>query len=167
MIFSLAAGALADSLDRRRVMLAAQCLMMAVSVGLAVIALTDQMAPWLLLAFTFLIGCGTALHNPSWQASLGDIVIREDIPAAVTLNSMAFNIMRSVGPAIGGVIVAAAGAATAFALNAVSYIPLIIALARWKHRRLPSSLPREAFRHAISAGLRQSSKTRKYLRSQH
>ncbi len=154
MIFSLAAGALADSLDRRRVMLAAQCLMMAVSVALAVIALTDQMAPWLLLAFTFLIGCGTALHNPSWQASLGDIVLREDIPAAVTLNSMAFNIMRSVGPAIGGVIVAAAGAATAFALNAVSYIPLIIALARWKHRRLPSSLPRETFRHAISAGLR-------------
>ena len=154
MIFSLAAGALADSLDRRRVMLAAQCLMMAVSVAFAVIALTDQMAPWLLLAFTFLIGCGTALHNPSWQAALGDIVLREDIPAAITLNSMAFNIMRSVGPAIGGVIVAAAGAATAFALNAVSYIPLIIALARWKHRSLPSSLPRESFRHAISAGLR-------------
>jgi MFS family permease len=100
MIFSLAAGALADSHDRRRVMLAAQCLMMAVSVALAVIALTDQMVPWLLLAFTFLIGCGTALHNPSWQASLGDIVLREDIPAAVTLNSMAFNITRSVGPAI-------------------------------------------------------------------
>ena len=135
-------------------MLAAQCLMMAVSVALVGIALTDQMAPWLLLAFTFLIGCGTALHNPSWQASLGDIVVREDIPAAVTLNSMAFNIMRSVGPAVGGVIVAAAGAATAFALNAVSYIPLIIALARWKHRRPPSSLPRESFRHAISAGLR-------------
>ena len=154
MIFSLAAGALADSLDRRRIMLAAQCLMMVMSVALAVIALTDQMTPWLLLAFTFLIGCGTALHNPSWQASLGDIVPREDIPAAVTLNSMAFNIMRSVGPAVGGVIVAAAGAGTAFALNAVSYIPLIIALARWKHHRLPSSLPREAFRHAISAGLR-------------
>jgi MFS family permease len=154
MIFSLAAGALADSLDRRRVMLAAQCLMMVVSVALAALALTDQVTPWLLLAFTFLIGCGTALHNPSWQASIGDIVPREDIPAAVTLNSMAFNLMRSLGPAIGGVIVAAAGAAAAFAFNAVSYAPLIIALARWKHRRIPSSLPREAFRPAVAAGLR-------------
>jgi hypothetical protein len=67
---------------------------------------------------------------------------------------MAFNMMRSVGPAIGGLVVAAAGAAAAFAFNAVSYIPLIVALARWKHRRIPSSLPREAFGHAVSAGLR-------------
>ncbi|WP_011581986.1 MULTISPECIES: MFS transporter [Chelativorans] len=154
MIFSLAAGALADNIDRRRIMLTAQLLMMLVSVVLAYFAMAGMMTPWLLLAFTFLIGCGTALHNPSWQASMGDIVPKEDIPAAVTLNSMAFNIMRSVGPAIGGFIVAVAGAATAFALNAVSYIPLIIALMRWKHRRLPSSLPREAFAHAISAGLR-------------
>ncbi|WEX10441.1 MFS transporter [Chelativorans sp. AA-79] len=154
MIFSLAAGALADNIDRRRIMLAAQSLMMFVSVVLALFALAGMMTPWLLLAFTFLIGCGTALHNPSWQASMGDIVPREDIPAAVTLNSMAFNLMRSVGPAIGGLIVAVAGAAMAFAFNAVSYIPLIIALMRWKHRRLPASLPREAFAHAISAGLR-------------
>ncbi|WP_309086492.1 MFS transporter [Chelativorans sp.] len=154
MIFSLAAGALADNLDRRRVMLTAQILMMVVSVALAAFAFMNVMTPWLLLAFTFLIGCGTALHNPSWQASMGDIVPRADIPAAVTLNSMAFNLMRSVGPALGGVVVAAAGAAFAFAINAVSYLPIILALARWKHRRLPTGLPREAFGHAISAGLR-------------
>lgn len=154
MIFSLAAGALADSLDRRRIMLVGQTFMMAVSVALAVLALAGQMTPWLLLGFTFLIGCGTALHNPSWQASMGDIVPREDIPAAVTLNSMAFNLMRSVGPALGGMVVAAGGAAAAFAFNAVSYLPLIAALARWKHRRIPSTLPREAFGHAIGAGLR-------------
>lgn len=154
MIFSLAAGALADSLDRRGVMLAAQGLMMIVSIMLAIFALTDQVTPWLLLGFTFLIGCGTALHNPSWQASMGDIVPREDIPAAVTLNSMAFNLMRSVGPAIGGLVVATGGAAVAFAFNALSYIPLITALAFWKHRRIPSSLPREAFGHAVWAGLR-------------
>jgi len=154
MLFSLAAGALADSFDRRSVMLTAQSLMMVVSLALAAMAFADMMTPWLLLAFTFLIGCGTALHNPSWQASMGDMVPREDIPAAVTLNSMAFNLMRSVGPAIGGFIVAAAGAAVAFAFNAVSYIPLLLALLRWKHRRLKATLPRETFGHAISSGLR-------------
>jgi MFS family permease len=154
MIFSLAAGALADSFDRRRLMLVAQGSMMAVSVALAILAIAGQITPWLLLAFTFLLGCGTALHNPSWQSSIGDIVPRGDIPAAVTLNSMAFNLVRSVGPAIGGLMVAAGGAATAFAFNAVSYMPLIIALLRWKRDPVKSSLPRESFGSAIWAGLR-------------
>lgn len=154
MLFSLAAGALADNLDRRRIMLVAQTLMMVVSAGLAFLAFSGGMTPWLLLAFTFMIGCGTALHNPSWQASMGDIVPREDIPQAVSLNAMSFNIMRSIGPALGGAIVAAAGVAVAFVLNAVSYIPLLYALSRWKHRRPPSSIPREQFGSAMSAGLR-------------
>lgn len=154
MIFSLAAGALADSFDRRNIMLTAQIAMMVVSAGLAIFAVTGLLTPWWLLTFTFLIGCGTALHNPSWQASMGDIVPREDLPGAVTLNSVSYNLMRSLGPAVGGLIVALAGAATAFALNAVSYIALIIALIRWKPQRVPSTLPREAFGSAISAGLR-------------
>ncbi|NYT62970.1 MFS transporter [Alcaligenaceae bacterium] len=154
MIFSLAAGALADSFDRRNIMLTAQIVMMLVSAGLAIFAFTGLLTPWLLLAFTFFIGCGTALHNPSWQASMGDIVPREDLPAAVTLNGVSYNLMRSLGPAIGGIIVALAGAALAFALNAVSYIALIIALVRWKPQRAPRGLPREAFGSAISAGLR-------------
>ena len=110
--------------------------------------MTNQITPWLILAFTFLIGCGVALRNPSWQAAMGDIVPRDDIPAAVTLNSMAFNLTRSVGPALGGLVVAAAGAASAFALNALSCIPLIVALTRWKHlgnlpnfRARPSGTP--------------------------
>jgi MFS family permease len=153
MIFSLAAGALADSFDRRRLMLLAQCAMMAASAALAILALADLVTPWSLLILTFLIGCGTALHNPPWQSSIGDLVPREDIAAAVTLNSMAFNLMRSIGPAIGGLIVAAWGAAAAFALNAISYGPLIFALARWKRDRTASILPREAFGHAIWAGI--------------
>ena len=154
MIFSLAAGALADNFDRRNIMLAAQVLMMLVSAVLAVFAISGMLSPWLLLAFTFFIGCGTALHNPSWQASMGDLVPREDLPGAVTLNSMSYNLMRSVGPAVGGLIVALAGAAFAFALNAISYIALIYALWRWKPQRPPRSLPREAFGSAIWAGLR-------------
>lgn len=154
MIFSLAAGALADNFDRRNIMLTAQILMTIVSTVLAVFALAGLLSPWLLLTFTFLIGCGTALHNPSWQASMGDIVPRSDLPGAVTLNSMSYNLMRSIGPAIGGMIVAIAGAAFAFALNAVSYIALIRALFHWKPQRPINTLPREAFGSAIGAGLR-------------
>jgi MFS family permease len=154
MLFSLVSGALADNFNRRSVMLVAQCFMLVVSVGLALAAYADVMTPWLLLAFTFLIGCGTALHNPSWQAAVGDMVTRDQVPAAVALNSMSFNLTRSVGPAIGGAIVAAAGAAAAFAANAVSYIALIFVLFRWKLETPTSTLPRESLGLAISAGLR-------------
>ncbi|HWK63364.1 MAG TPA: MFS transporter [Rhizobiaceae bacterium] len=154
MFFSLVSGAIADSFNRRRVMIIAQCFMLAVSVGLAACAYSGLLTPWLLLTFTFLIGCGTALNNPSWQASVGDIVGRKDLAAAVALNSVNFNLTRSVGPAIGGAIVAAAGAAAAFAVNAVSYIGLIFVLGRWKPETAASTLPRESLGSAMGAGLR-------------
>jgi MFS family permease len=154
VLFSLASGALADNFNRRGVMLVAQGFMLAVSAALAVFAYAGVMTPWLLLTFTFLIGCGTALHNPAWQAAVGDMVPRDHVPAAVALNSMSFNLTRSVGPAIGGAIVAAFGAAAAFAANAVSYIALIVVLARWQRPAAQSSLPREPFLLAVSAGLR-------------
>src|SRR5690606_29492763 len=154
MIFSVAAGALADNFDRRRIMLTAQSMLLLVSFALAAFAYMGALTPWMLLGFTFLIGCGGALHNPSWQASMGDIVPREDLPAAVALNSMGFNLMRSVGPAIGGLIVAAAGAAMAFIINAFSYITLLFALWRWQPPKSQNTLPRESFGRAIAAGLR-------------
>ena len=154
MLFSVASGALADNFDRRRIMLTAQCFMLVVSATLTLLAWYDLLTPWLLLTFTFLIGCGTALNNPAWQASVGDMVPREDVPSAVALNSMGFNMTRSVGPAIGGAIVAAAGAAAAFAVNAVSYFALLFALFRWKPAIPASTLPREDFARAVTAGLR-------------
>lgn len=154
MLFSLASGAIADSFNRRKVMLIAQFFMLAVSVALTLAAWYGALTPWLLLSFTFLIGCGTALNNPSWQASVGDMVPRADLPAAVALNSMGFNLTRSVGPAIGGVIVATAGAAVAFAVNAASYIALIFVLLRWKPVVDHNPLPRERIGHAMTAGLR-------------
>ena len=154
MTLSLLAGVLADNYDRRKIMLAAQSLMLVVSVGLALTTYFDLLTPWLLLTFTFLIGCGGALHNPSWQATVGDIVPREQVPAAVMANGMSFNLMRSIGPALGGVIVVALGAAAAFALNAASYVALIIVLAFWHRPAVISALPREPFRQATSAGFR-------------
>ncbi|SFA90698.1 Predicted arabinose efflux permease, MFS family [Rhizobium sp. NFR07] len=153
MLFSLIAGALADNFNRRSLMLAAQGFMLVVSITLTVFAYLGLLTPWLLLLFTFLIGCGVALNNPSWQASVGDIVSREMLPQAVTLNSIGFNMTRSVGPAIGGAIVAAAGAAAAFAVNAASYVALMFALLRWKPERRDDSLPRETLLRALSAGL--------------
>ena len=154
VMLSLLSGAVADGFDRRRVMLAAQGFMLVVSILLAACAWLGWLDPWSLLAFTFLIGCGGALNNPSWQASVGDMVPRDDLPAAVTLNSVGFNLMRSVGPAAGGAIVAAGGAAAAFAVNAASYALLIGTLLRWRPGTSASPLPRTPLGSAITEGLR-------------
>jgi MFS family permease len=154
MLLALVAGAVADSMDRRIVMLAAQTLMLVTSIALAIFAVFGHLTPWLLLTFTFLIGCGTAFNGPAWQASVGDMVPRPALPGAIALNSVGFNIARSVGPAVGGAIVAAAGAGAAFLANAVSYIALIGVLLRWKPERPERMLPRESLGTAIGAGLR-------------
>src|ERR1043165_9753854 len=154
MLFSLAAGAVSDNYDRRIIMLIAQCFMFVVSTALAALAWWGLVGPWLLLTFTFLIGCGTALNNPAWQSSVGDMVPRQDIPAATMLNSAGFNFARSVGPALGGLIVASAGAAVAFVINAMSYVALIAVLARWRPDRPERLLPCETMGIAMSAGLR-------------
>ncbi|MGV8923983.1 MAG: MFS transporter [Thermomonas sp.] len=153
-LLSLVAGAVADNLDRRKVMLAAQAFMLIVSATLAVSAWSGLMTPWLLLLFTFLMGCGTAFNGPAWQASVGDMVPRAELPGAVALNSMGFNLARSLGPAIGGAIVAAAGAAAAFAVSAVSNIALIVVLLRWRSPADTRTLPRETLGIAVAAGVR-------------
>lgn len=154
VMLALIAGALADAYDRRKLMMTAQAFMLVVSTALAVFAYLGAITPWLLLAFTFLIGCGAALNAPAWQASVGAMVPREDVPSAVALNSMGFNLARSLGPAIGGVIVAVAGAAMAFTANALSYVGLIAVLARWRPERERRRLPRERLGSAIMSGIR-------------
>ena len=154
MLFSLLAGAIADSFDRRKVMILAQALLLTVSVTLTVLAYLGLITPWLLLILTFLVGCGTALNGPAWQASVGEQVPREDLPAAVALNSISFNIARSVGPAIGGALVAAAGASAAFLANACSYVGLIAVLLGWKRAPVVRQLPREPLGAAMISGIR-------------
>lgn len=153
MLLSLWAGAVADNLDRRRVMIACQSAMLLTSAALAAVAWSGAMTPWLLLGFTFLLGCATAVNGPAWQASVGDMVPRAILPSAVAMNSMGFNLARSLGPALGGVIVAAAGAAAAFLVNAVSYVGLLFALARWRPHLPPKLLTRERLGVAMLAGV--------------
>ncbi len=164
MLFSILSGALADNFQRRQVILWAQTFMFIVSVLLAAFAYLGWITPWTLLAFTFLIGCGTALNNPAWQASVGDMVPRQDVAGAVSLNSVGFNMTRSVGPALGGAIVAFGGGAAAFAANAVSYLALIYALFRWKNSEKVRTLPREDIGPAVAAGLRYVAMSPKLLK---
>lgn len=154
LLLALWAGAVADNLDRRKVMLAAQSAMFVMSAVLAGFAWAGWLSPVLLLVFTFAIACGTAINGPAWQASVGDMVPRTLLPQAISLNAMGFNIARSTGPAIGGIIVATAGAASAFLINAVSYLALIGVLLRWRPDLPERTLPRERLGMAMSAGLR-------------
>ena len=154
MLFSLLAGAAADVWDRRSVMLVAQVAMLLASAALSLLAYLGLVTPWLLLGLTFLLGCGVALYGPAWQSSVGEQVPRDVLPAAVALNSLGFNIARTVGPAIGGIVVAAAGAQAAFLLNALSYIGLIVVLLTWKRPAAPNPLPPETAGAAMRVGLR-------------
>lgn len=154
LVLAALGGAMADAFDRRRIMLAMQVAMMGLAIMLAVGAARGWLTPTLLLVLTFAIGCCTAIFRPSWQASVGDIVAREQAPAAVTLNAMSFNVSRSIGPALGGMIVAAFGAAATFAANAASYLALIVTLWRWRPRLAEAPLPREGLFGSIATGLR-------------
>ncbi|WP_208621333.1 MFS transporter [Azospirillum oryzae] len=154
MLFSLAAGAIADGYDKRAVMLVAQAFTTIVSILLAACTWFGLITPWALLVFTFLIGCGTALNNPAWQSSVRDMVPRPDLPQAIGLNSVGMNLARSVGPAFGGMIVATVGAAAAFAVNAFSYLPLMVVLFRWRPEVQERLLPRETLGAAMGAGIR-------------
>lgn len=132
LLLGVFAGAIADNFDRRRVMLWAQTGMLAVSAVLAVLGYIGQIAPWSLLALTLMVGMGTALNGPAWQASVRLQVGKADLPQAVSLNAISFNLARSVGPALGGLLISLWSVSLAFALNAISYIGMIVVLWAWR-----------------------------------
>src|SRR5690606_5961564 len=154
MLLSIPAGALADMYDRRKIGLVSLCLSLLSATALATSTLFGLVTPWVILGFCFLIGTGMALFAPAWQASVGEQVPRETLPQAVALNVISFNIARSFGPAIGGIVVAVAGAVTAFASTAMGYLPLLLVMFLWKREPAPSRLPPERIDRAVSAGIR-------------
>ncbi|MER8439189.1 MFS transporter [Mesorhizobium sp. M1312] len=151
---SILAGAIADNFSRRGVMFAGQCLIALASITLTISVGLGFVHPWLILGLGFLAGCGFALNDPAWHASVGDILDKRDIPAAVTLMSVGYNIVRSIGPALGGVILAFFGPLAAFALAALSDLAPPIALWRTKWHVRSSPLPRERMTMAIHDGVR-------------
>lgn len=154
MLLAFFAGAVADSHDRRTVLILAQAFMLVCAATLFAVSLAGWITPWLLLACMFGIGCGMAMNNPAWQANVGDIVDKPVLPTAVAYNSIAFNIARSAGPAFGGMLVAAAGSVAAFAVNAVSYTALLTVLLRWRRPPVARALPAEGVWRAMGDGLR-------------
>lgn len=152
MLVALPAGAVADMFDRRKIAMLGLGFATVCSIMLTGLAFLDLVTPWVLLLFCVLIGSGVALFNPSWQASIGEQVSRPNLPAAVTLGTISFNVARSFGPAIGGLIVLAAGAQAAFAINSTFYLPLLAAFFLWRREHVPSRLPPERIDRAIVTG---------------
>lgn len=137
MLLALPAGAWADMHDKRGVMLMAQCAMLLLSLLLAVLSFQGINSPAVIIGITALLACGVACFNPALSASIGGIVPRAELAAAVALNILAFNVARSLGPALGGAIVAAGGAKAAFVTNALSYLAVIVILWRWRPEIAP------------------------------
>jgi MFS family permease len=154
MLIAMPAGAVADMYDRRIVALVSLSIGLSGAVTLTALSWLGLVTPTLLLAFCFLVGSGMALFGPAWQASVSEQVPTETLPAAVALNGISYNIARSFGPAIGGIIVATAGAVAAFAANAALYLPLLVVLFLWRRENEPSRLPRERLNRAIVSGVR-------------
>lgn len=153
-LVAVPAGALADMFDRRKIALIGLGFASLSGAVLTGLAFVGGLGPFTLLAFCSLIGAGVALYSPSWQASISEQVSEAHLPAAIGLGSISYNIARSFGPALGGLIVLAAGAKTAFAINAVGYLPLWFAFFIWTRRHVPSRLPPERIGRAIVSGTR-------------
>jgi MFS family permease len=153
-LLALPAGALADVVDRRKLLLFTQAWLCLAAAGLGVLTLLDLATPPILLLLAFTVGIATAVNVPAWLAITPELVPREQLSAAAALGGVGFNIARSLGPAIGGLLVAAVGPGPVFLLNAASFLAVILALYRWP-RQAPSTVaPAERLVAAMRAGLR-------------
>lgn len=153
-LVGLPAGALADIVDRRILLITTQLSMMATALVLAALSFTDHVTEVSLLALTFALGLFGAFNQPAWQAIQPELVDRSELPQALALGNTTFNVGRAIGPAIGGLVVARAGASWVFVLNACSFLAVVAVLVRWRHRPTPSTTPPETMAGAMRAGLR-------------
>jgi MFS family permease len=154
MLIAVPAGAIADMFDRRKNALIGLGFSITAGVTLTTLSILGYVSPHVLLLFCFLIGSGLAFYAPSWQASISEQVPPHHLPAAVALGSVSYNLARSVGPAIGGIIVLTLGVTAAFVTNALFYIPLFIAFMFWRRKHVEPRLPPERLGRAIVSGVR-------------
>src|SRR5271154_2612099 len=141
-ILALPAGSIADIFDRRKLLIGAEAWMFATAAVLTLATIAGWMTPWLLLIFTLALSIGDATEAPAWRAILPDLVSKEDLPSALTLNGVEFNLARAVGPGLGGLVVAVVGVSAAFSFNAVSFLGVLAVLWKWKRpARASGNLP--------------------------
>lgn len=153
LFLALPSGALADSFNRRTILLASTAASTVLATVLTVLTVTDAISTWSLLTMIFLLGCANAMTLPSWQAIQPELVPRVELPAASSLGGVTINLARAVGPAIAGFLVAASGPALVFGINAASFLLVIAALLLWK-RPPQTGSSRERMIPALGAGVR-------------
>jgi MFS family permease len=154
LLLALPAGSAGDIFDRRKLVLATESWMMGVALLLAGLTIAGFMSPWLLLVLTFALSAGDAFEIPTWGAILPELVPKDDLVAASALNGIEFNLARAVGPALAGIVIAAAGVATAFVVNFVSFFGVILVVARWKRPIRKRTAPPETLTGATVAAIR-------------
>ncbi len=153
-LFALPAGALADTVDRRRFLITAQLWTVLAAGTLAALTYAGRIDAAGLIALTFAIGLGTAMYQPAWGATVPEVVPRQDLVQAIALNGIGFNIARALGPALGGILVLFGGASLAFTAFTLSFSVSIATLLLWRRPRTRSTLPREDLIGAMRAGIR-------------
>ena len=159
-LFAIPAGVLSDILDRRKFLIAIQLLLAAVSATLMVLSYSGLLTVGLLIGLTFVGGVGAAMAGPSWQAIVPELVPKQDLKSAVALNSLGINIARSIGPAAGGILLAAFGAAVAYGADIVSDLIVMGALLWWPRAAATKDVLSEKFFGAFRAGLRYTRSSR-------
>lgn len=153
-LLAIPAGVLSDILDRRKFLIAIQLLLAGVSISLMALSYLGLLSVSSIVALTFLGGIGAALMGPTWQAIVPELVPRADVKNAVALNSLGINIARSIGPAAGGLLLAAFGAAVTYGADVLSYVVVIAALLWWPRAAGADDALSERFAGAFRAGLR-------------
>lgn len=154
MLLALPAGALADIVDRRRLLAIIQVYLFVVGAALGILTWQHITSAWVLIGFTLALGVGAAMMLPAWSAIIPDLVSTEEMPSAIAINSLAINASRAAGPALAGFLVAAVGPWLVFVLNAVSNIGILVVLLRWRHEHRKSTLPAERLVGAMRVGMR-------------
>jgi len=152
LLLALPAGVLADSFDRRRMLIAVQAFQVVVAGTLALLTAAGQMSPALLLTLTFALGCGAAVTAPTYQALIPELVSRQNLPSASALGAISANVARAVGPAVAGVLIAQVGAAAVFWLNAVSFAVFAFVLIAWRRGQDGDAGEPEPFLTALRTG---------------
>ena len=159
-LLAIPAGVLSDILDRRKFLIAIQLILASASICLLTLSATGLQTVTSLVAFTFVGGIGAALMAPTWQAIVPELVTKADVKGAIALNSLGINISRAIGPALGGALLAAFGAAVTYGVDVISYVFVIAALLWWRRKRDEEDALSERFFGAFRAGLRYARSSR-------
>jgi MFS family permease len=153
-LLALPAGSIGDIFDRRKLILCTEIWMFTIAAVLTIVTFTGTMTPWLLLFLTLALSLGDAIEAPTWRAIFPELVKKDDLTPALALNGIEFNLARALGPGVAGLLIAAVGVATAFLLNALSFLGVIFVIFKWKRPARKSRIPAETMNEASWAAIR-------------